>query len=161
MNPIADLRAAVLSLNFVPDQTPVEPGFVYGSPSIVAYDANAGLVRLNVGGGRPTGRPTMGQLRTWLGLPSASMLPAAAPALAGPWDSLIANEPFTLRGVLTFISAIASGYHGVSRNGGSILWGLVWFAAGAALPGFVPIVAVAQGYGACANNCRREPTVRS
>jgi hypothetical protein len=159
MNPIADLRAAVLSLSFVPDQTPVEPGFVYGSPSIVAYDSNAGIVRVNVGGGRATGRPNMGQLRTWLGLPSATALPAATPpTLSGPWDSLIANEPFTLRGALTFISAIASGYHGVTRNGGSIFWGLIWFAAGAALPGFVPIVAVAQGYGTCANNCRQSAT---
>lgn len=158
MNPIADLRAAVLSLNQVPDSTPVEPSFAYGSPSMLSYDANAGVVHLSVGGGRPNGRPTMGQLRTWLGLPS--IVAAPAPALAGVWDSLKAQEPATIRGVLTFVSAAASGYHGARRNGGSIFWGLIWFAAGAALPGLFPIVAVAQGYGSCVNNCRRGSTYK-
>lgn len=162
MNPIADLRAAVLSLAQVPDSTPVEPGFVYGSPSIVAYDANAGIVRVNVGGGRSAGRPTMGQLRTWLGIPLALadvVAPAALPvtvpqppSLAGVWDSLQASEPFTLKGVLTFISAVASGYHGVRRND-SIFWGVVWFAAGAWLPGIVPMLSVAQGFGVRRDRC--------
>lgn len=151
MNPIADLRAAVLSLQHVPDGTPIEPGVVFGAPSLLAYDANTGVVRLNIGAGRPTGRPTMGQLRSWLGLPLAL---ADRVGLGGPWDSARGLEPPTFRGVLTFLSAAASGYHGVVRNGGSVWWGLVWFTMGAVLPGLVPVVAIAQGYGECANNCR-------
>ena len=154
MNPIADLRAAVLSLDHVPDGTPVEPTLAYGAANAVTYDGQ--VVRLSVGWGPSTGRPTMAQLRSWLGLPAGAGAPAN---LAGPWASAVGREPiFTWRGALVFASAVASGYHGVKRNGGSPFWGLVWFGLGAALPGLVPVVAVAQGYGQCANNCRRAPT---
>lgn len=155
VNPIADLRAAVLSLDHVPDEAPVEPTLAYGAPNALTYDGQ--VVRLSVGWGAATGRPTMGQLRAWLGLPAGDT-PAQ---LAGPWASARGREPFTWRGALVLASAVASGFHGARRNGGSAFWGLVWFGLGAALPGLVPVVAVAQGYGQCANNCRRAPTVRS
>lgn len=151
MNPIVHLRTAISHLDHVPDSTPVEPTLAYGAPNALSYDENAGLVRLSIGWGQAMGRPTMGQLRAWLGL-------APAGALAGPWDSARGLEPFTLRGMLVFASAVISGYHGVKRNGGSPFWGLVWFGLGAALPGVVPLVAVAQGYGQCANNCRSTPS---
>lgn len=153
MNPIADLKAAIARLDHVPGDTPVELMAAYGAPPMLAYDERAGIVRLNVGGGNPAGRPTMGQLRAWFGVPQQAQL-------AGPWDSARGLEPFNLRGLLVFASALASGYHGVRRNGGSAFWGVVWFALGAALPGVVPLVGVAQGYGQCQNNCRRAPTER-
>lgn len=153
MNPISHLREAVRTLDSVPDSTPVEPTLAYGAPNALAYDANANLVRLSIGWGTAMGRPTMGQLRAWLGL-------ATKAGLAGPWASARGLEAPTLRGALVFASAAVSGYHGVRRNGGSAWWGLVWFGLGAALPGVVPLVAVAQGYGSCANNCRSAPSVR-
>lgn len=154
MNPIADLRAAVLSLDHVPPGTPVEPTLAYGAANAVTYDGQ--VVRLSIGWGPSTGRPSMAQLRSWLGLPPGA---AAAPALAGPWASAVGRESIrTWRGALVMASAIAAGFHGARRNGGSAWWGLVWFGLGAALPGVVPVVAVAQGYGQCANNCRRVPT---
>lgn len=157
MNPIADLRAAVLSLDHVPEGTPVEMTLAFGAPNALTYDGQ--VVRLSAGWGRATGRPTMGQLRAWLGLPAGAAPPAN---LAGPWSSATGREPvLTWRGALVFASAVASGFHGARRNGGSAFWGLVWFGLGAALPGVVPVVAIAQGYGQCANNCRRVPTERS
>ncbi len=157
MSPIADLREAVRSLSHVPDGTPVEPTIVFGAPNALVYDAPAGVVRLSVGWGRATGRPTMGQLRSWLGLPLPDR---STPAVAGVWESATATEPFNWRGLVVFASAVASGFHGTRRNGGSIFWGLIWFGLGAALPGVVPVVALAQGFGECANNCRQAPTQR-
>lgn len=154
MNPLADLRAAVLRLDNVPASTPVILQASYGQGPSLSYDEPGGVVRLNVGGGQPAGRPTMGQLRAWLGLPPAG----GGTNLAGFWDSARLTEPATWRGIATLASAFVSGFHGVRRNGGSVFWGLTWFAAGAALPGLVPLVAVAQGYGECSNNCRRAST---
>jgi hypothetical protein len=154
MNPIADLKAAIARLDNVPGNTPVELAASYGAPPALSYDERAGLVRLSVGGGSPAGRPTMAQLRAWFNVPQSGG------SLQGPWDSARALEPFTWRGVLVMASALASGYHGVRRNGGSVGWGILWFAMGAALPGLTPLVAVAQGYGDCANNCRLSATER-
>ena len=157
-NPIADLRKAVLSLDHVPPGTPVEPSLVYGAPSTIAYDANAGVIRVSVGWGNTVGRPSMGQLRAWLGLPPDGKVDETATALTGArvprlltgaWAIARGNEHFTWMNAARAASAFVSGYHGVRRNGGSILWGLVWFAAGAWLPGLVPLVAVGQGYGQC------------
>jgi hypothetical protein len=164
MHPIADLRAAVASLNHVPDNTPVEPTLAFGAPNALVYDQANNVVRLSVGWGRSTGRPTMGQLRSWLHVMPVAVPPPAIPAasavaakatevLNGVWASARGREPFTPKGVLTFVSALASGYHGVQRNGGSLLWGAWWFAWGALLPGFIPLVAVAQGYSDCKNDC--------
>jgi hypothetical protein len=153
MNPIADLRAAIARLDHVPGNTPVELAASYGAPPALAYDARIGLVRLNVGGGSPAGRPTMAQLRAWFSVPTSG-------GLAGPWDSARGLEQLNWRGLLVLASALISGFHGVRRNGGSPFWGVVWFGLGAALPGVVPVVALAQGYGQCANNCRLSPTER-
>lgn len=155
MNPVAELRAAVAALPHVPDTTPVEPTLAFGAPNALVFDTPNNVVRLSVGWGQATGRPTMGQLRAWLGLKPGG-------GLAGPWASARGLEDiWTWRGALVFASALASGYHGVKRNGGSAWWGLVWFAAGAALPGLVPLVAAAQGYGQCTSNCAWTPTERA
>jgi|WetSurMetagenome_2_1015567.scaffolds.fasta_scaffold195596_2 hypothetical protein len=50
----------------------------------------------------------------------------------------------TIYGLLATASAVASGYHGIKRNNGSIGWGLVWFIAGGMFPVITPIVAVAR-----------------
>lgn len=148
MNPVAELRAAVAALPHVPDTTPVEPTLAFGAPNALVFDTPNNVVRLSVGWGQATGRPTMGQLRAWLGLKSGT--------LAGPWDSARGLENvFTWRGALVFASALVSGYHGVKRNDGSAWWGLVWFTAGAVLPGLVPLIAVGQGYGRNASSCAR------
>lgn len=49
-------------------------------------------------------------------------------------------------GVLTVLSAAASGFHGYRRNH-SILWGLAWFVLGGIFPIVTPVIAVAQGFG--------------
>lgn len=153
-NPLSDLRAAVRSLDHVPDQTPVELTLSYGAPNAITFDGT--VVRMSIGWGNSAGRPTMGQVRAWLRLPPGQ---GGAADLAGPWASATGREPImTWRGAAVMASAIASGYHGVRRNGGSAFWGLIWFGLGAALPGLVPVVAAAQGYGQCANNCRRAAT---
>lgn len=154
MTPLADLRRAVLDLDNVPAGTPVVLQASYGERPSLSWDQANGVVRLNIGGGQPQGRPTMGQLRAWLSLPPEGR----AGDLRGFWDSARLREPSTWRGIATFASAAVSGFHGVKRNGGSVFWGVWWFAWGAALPGLAPLVAVAQGYGDCANNCRRAPT---
>lgn len=155
MTPLADLRRAVLDLDNVPAGTPVVLQASYGERPSLTYDAPNGVVRLNIGGGQPQGRPTMGQLRSWLSLPAEGNA-----ALRGPWASMVGREPFTWRGALTLASAIACGYHGAKRNGGSVAWGAWWFIWGAALPVISPVLALGQGFGACANNCTVAPTVR-
>ena len=49
-------------------------------------------------------------------------------------------------GILSLASGAASAYHGYRRND-SIGWATVWFIAGSALPVFVPVIALAQGFG--------------
>ena len=47
------------------------------------------------------------------------------------------------------VSAVASAYHGVKRNGGSVFWGILWGIAGYAAPFYgllMPAIAIAQGY---------------
>lgn len=86
--------------------------------------------------------------------------------LAGPGINLLGapiqllGQPPGLRGVggaifgaLALASVAASAYHGVKRNGGSIGWGAVWGAAGAAFPVITPAIAAAQGFAKCKNNC--------
>jgi len=48
---------------------------------------------------------------------------------------------------LATISAIASGYHGVRRHNGSVLYGLLWFTLGGIFPVITPTIAIAQGFG--------------
>jgi hypothetical protein len=48
-------------------------------------------------------------------------------------------------GVLSVVSAAASGYHGYKRNG-TIGGAMLWFVLGGLFPVFVPVVAVAQGF---------------
>lgn len=82
--------------------------------------------------------------------------------LEGPWSVATgADLPFPAWAKLTLnvASAVLSGYHGTRRNGGSIFWGLVWFGLGAVFPVVTPVVATAQGFGRCQNNCRVGPTV--
>lgn len=50
-------------------------------------------------------------------------------------------------GMLSLVSALASGYHGVRRNDGSIGWGIAWFALGGLFPLVTPVFALAQGFG--------------
>jgi hypothetical protein len=53
-------------------------------------------------------------------------------------------------GLIRKASALAAAYHGVRRNNGSILWGLVWAAAAFVSPLYgtlVPAFAMAQGFG--------------
>lgn len=53
-------------------------------------------------------------------------------------------------GLVRKASALAAAYHGVKRNNGSILWGLLWAAAAFVAPLYgtlVPAFAVAQGFG--------------
>ena len=52
----------------------------------------------------------------------------------------------TLYKVLAIGSAVLSGYHGVKRHNGSIVWGLVWFGLGGLFPVIAPTIAFAQGY---------------
>lgn len=47
---------------------------------------------------------------------------------------------------LSIVGAIAGAWHGTKRNG-SVLWGVVWGAAGGAFPIVVPTIAIAQGFG--------------
>lgn len=155
MQLLTDLRAAILSLDHVPADTPVVFSVEYGNAPSITYDERMGLVHINVGIASTEARPTMGQLRAWVGLPQqiAERI-RTAPALQGPagamlggfWNSMRLNEPLTPRGILTFLSAVASGYHGVARNKGSIGWGLWWFFWGATVPGIVPMFALAQGF---------------
>jgi hypothetical protein len=49
--------------------------------------------------------------------------------------------------IIRWISGIASGYHGVQRNCGSMGWGIAWALGGYMLPVVMPIIAIAQGYG--------------
>ena len=151
-NPVADLRRAVLSLEQVPAGTPVEASITYGAPSVITYDDRAGIVRVSVGWGSTVGRPSMGQLRAWLGLPAEGApapAPPAPPPLTGAWSIARGLEKPSWMTWFRVASAGVSGYHGVRRNGGSIFWGVVWFAFGAWLPGIVPLIAVGQGYGTC------------
>jgi hypothetical protein len=69
--------------------------------------------------------------------------------------------PFDM-GLVRKASALAAGYHGVRRNNGSIIWGLLWAAAAFITPLYgtlVPAFAVAQGFGqakARSNPARRK-----
>ena len=49
-------------------------------------------------------------------------------------------------GVLSTLSAAASGFHGYRRNN-SLGWGVGWFILGGICPVLTPTVAVAQGFG--------------
>lgn len=59
-------------------------------------------------------------------------------------SGLLSSHPIWI--ALSTVSAIASGYHGIKRHRGSIGWGALWFLLGGAMPVFVPLVAVGQGY---------------
>lgn len=64
-------------------------------------------------------------------------------------DQPPAPKPFDM-GLVRKASAIASAYHGVKRNHGSVFWGLLWGVAGYAAPFYgllVPAIGVAQGFG--------------
>lgn len=89
-------------------------------------------------------------------------LAPTVPQLRGPWAIARGQEPIIppmARTILTLSSAAVSAFHGVRRNGGSIFWGVWWFALGAIFPVITPIVGVAQGYGQCKFNCRAPSTV--
>jgi hypothetical protein len=51
-----------------------------------------------------------------------------------------------ITGILSITSAAVSAYHGYKRND-SIGWAIVWFFAGSVFPVFVPVIAIAQGFG--------------
>lgn len=82
------------------------------------------------------------------------------PQLEGPWDVARGREPVLPKPapqIITLTSAVLSGYHGAKRNGGSIFWGVVWFALGAIFPVITPVIGAAQGFGSCKYNCRIGP----
>lgn len=47
---------------------------------------------------------------------------------------------------LSTVSMVASAYHGVKRNRGSVGYGILWGVAGALFPIITPGIALAQGY---------------
>lgn len=80
------------------------------------------------------------------------------PQLAGPWAMARGLElptiPPLAKTVINLSSAVTAAYHGTRRNHGSVFWGVVWFALGAAFPVIVPAIGVAQGFGRPRpNNC--------
>lgn len=52
----------------------------------------------------------------------------------------------TTWGLVSLLSAVASGYHGYKRYGGNVGWTALWGLGGAVFPIIVPIVALIQGY---------------
>lgn len=54
--------------------------------------------------------------------------------------------PGAIFGFFSLLVASATAYHGVRRNHGSVLSGVVWFAAGSLFPVLASIVAIGQGY---------------
>jgi hypothetical protein len=58
--------------------------------------------------------------------------------------------PVDTSGMIRKVAVLASAYHGVKRNNGSIFWGLAWAAAAYVTPlngAIVPALGVAQGFG--------------
>jgi hypothetical protein len=104
-----------------------------GAPEVVSgYESpEPGAATIHLGGYMPEGAARgYGQ----------TMLSADAPAPEKPFDM----------GLVRKASALAAAYHGVRRNNGSILWGLVWAAAAFVSPLYgtlVPAFAMAQGFG--------------
>lgn len=103
-----------------------------GAPEVVSgYESpQPGAAIVHLGGYMPEGAARgYGQ----------TMLSADAPA----------SKPFDM-GIVRKASALAAAYHGVRRNNGSILWGLVWAVAAFVSPLYgtlVPAFALAQGFG--------------
>jgi hypothetical protein len=94
---------------------------------------------------------------------SYSQLPAGSTSeqLEGPWSVATGADlplPSWGRIALGIVGGLASAFHGSRRNGGSIFWGLTWFGLGAFFPVVTPVIAAAQGFGKCQNNCRIAPT---
>jgi len=61
-----------------------------------------------------------------------------------------APAPVDTSGMIRKVAVLASAYHGVKRNNGSIFWGLAWAAAAYVTPlngAIVPALGVAQGFG--------------
>ena len=88
--------------------------------------------------------------------------PVTLPQLQGPYAVARGEDlpiPALAKTVLNLSAAALSGYHGVRRNGGSLVWGLVWFGMGAAFPVITPVFAAAQGFGECKHNCPTGHTV--
>lgn len=69
---------------------------------------------------------------------SSDACPGAASTPSSTWSKVY--------GALAIASAVASGYHGVRRHNGSVLWGLLWFGLGGLFPVVTPTVAFAQGF---------------
>ena len=65
---------------------------------------------------------------------------AVAPATGSKVASVLESP------LLPKAAMVASAYHGLRRNHGSLVWGLVWGVAGHLLPLLVPALAVAQGF---------------
>lgn len=103
-----------------------------GAPEVVSsYESpQPGAAIVHLGGYMPEGAARgYGQ----------TMLSADAPA----------SDKFDM-GLVRKASALAAAYHGVRRNNGSILWGLVWAVAAFVSPLYgtlVPAFAMAQGFG--------------
>ena len=68
---------------------------------------------------------------------------AAADAMAA---KLAASPAWAFYRIASPISAAVSAFHGYRRNQ-SIGWALAWAVAGGLLPVFVPVIALAQGFG--------------
>ena len=76
---------------------------------------------------------------------------AVSPALArvepSPGGARVGQlSPSSVWPVISLASSLASAYHGVRRNRGSVGWGLGWGLLGALFPIVTPVIAVAQGY---------------
>jgi hypothetical protein len=76
-----------------------------------------------------------------------TVLPASPVATLGLGaDPGISFGLRTTWGILSLLSAIASGYHGYRRYSGNIGWTALWGLGGAVFPIIVPIVALIQGF---------------
>ncbi len=114
-----------------------------GAPEVVeGYESPApGAAVIHLGAGYPWDQKYPGM--------SGYMPEGAA---RGYGQTMIADvapaKPFDMS-ILRKVSAVASAYHGVKRNGGSVFWGLLWGIAGYAAPFYgllMPAIAIAQGY---------------
>jgi hypothetical protein len=105
-----------------------------GAPEIVSgYESpEPGAATIHLGGYMPEGAAhNYGQ----------AMIGADAPTLE--------KAPFDL-GLIRKAAVLAAAYHGVKRNNGSVLWGLLWAGMAYISPLYgvlVPAIGVAQGFG--------------
>jgi hypothetical protein len=79
--------------------------------------------------------------------PGAALVDLGGYITTGPTTVGASSDEDTGKNFTRVLAASLSGYHGVRRNGGSVFWGAVWFAAGYTMPILTPVVSLAQGFG--------------